>query len=234
MATDSKVTWLPLESNPDVMNKFIRNLGVPASWQLVDVLGLDPELLQMVPQPVLAVLLLFPYNDKIGLEIAKEDESADKAPTSDLYFIKQTISNACGTIALIHALANNVERIQLDADKSLKKFIDATKTLAPVEKAKILEVNEEICSAHKQHAQEGQTSTPNPEEPVSLHFVTLVNVDNFLFELDGRKTSAVNHGATTEATFLEDAAKVCKKFIERDPEEVHFSVVALTAAQGDN
>ena len=30
-----------------------------------------------------------------------------------VYFMKQTISNACGTIGLLHALANNLETLKL-------------------------------------------------------------------------------------------------------------------------
>ena len=45
------MSWLPLESNPDVLNPFIRRLGVPGDWEFTDVFGLDDELLAMVPPP---------------------------------------------------------------------------------------------------------------------------------------------------------------------------------------
>lgn len=40
-----------------------------------------------------------------------EDEAAkDKSDTQDfVYHMKQYISNACGTIALVHSIANNLD-----------------------------------------------------------------------------------------------------------------------------
>ena len=47
-----------------VDKEVFRKVGVPEEWEINDVFGLDDELLQMLPQPVLALLLLFPINDK--------------------------------------------------------------------------------------------------------------------------------------------------------------------------
>ena len=51
----------------------------------------------------------------------------------------QTIGNACGTVAMIHAVANT--QVQLD-DGFLKTFLEATKDLSPAERAKFLETDD--------------------------------------------------------------------------------------------
>ncbi|XP_010292330.1 PREDICTED: ubiquitin carboxyl-terminal hydrolase isozyme L3-like, partial [Phaethon lepturus] len=71
---------------------------------------------------------------------------------------------------------------------------------------------------------------PSIDEKVDLHFIALVNVGGHLYELDGRKPFPINHGETSDDSFLEDAIEVCKKFMERDPEELRFNAIALSAA----
>ena len=45
--------------------QYVANLGMEMKFQFCDVFGLDPDLLGMVPQPCIALLLLFPINDKV-------------------------------------------------------------------------------------------------------------------------------------------------------------------------
>ena len=45
--------------------QFLTSVGVSSKWRINDVYGLDSELLATLPSPALAVLLLFPLNDKV-------------------------------------------------------------------------------------------------------------------------------------------------------------------------
>ncbi|TNN66799.1 Ubiquitin carboxyl-terminal hydrolase isozyme L3 [Liparis tanakae] len=207
--------WLPLESNPEVMTKFVNCLGMRPTWQFGDVYGLDPELLGMVPRPVCAVLLLFPLTDTYEAFKQAEEEKLKgerQEVSPDVYFIKQTIGNACGTIGLIHAVANNQDRLEFEPESPLKKFIEQSSKMSSEDKAAFLEKDE----------------APSLDEKVNLHFISFVNVGGQLYELDGRKPFPIVHGKTSEDSFLEDAAKVCKAFMARDPQELRFTIIALS------
>ncbi|XP_012555781.1 ubiquitin carboxyl-terminal hydrolase isozyme L3 isoform X1 [Hydra vulgaris] len=221
--------WLPLESNPDVMNRYIKALGVDTDkWKFVDVYGLDDELLEMVPHPACAILLLFPINSNYEKNRIEEEEkvrSEGQFVSSCLYFMPQTISNACGTLGVIHAIANNMEVLQCEG--LLKAFIEQSKDLSLSEKALMLQNDSGITSCHDSSALEGQTLAPSREESVNLHFIALVQKEGYLYELDGRRPFPINHGRSNEETFLKDAAIVCKKFMEFDKESLQFNVVAL-------
>lgn len=140
--------------------------------------------------------------------------------------MKQTIHNACGTIALVHAILNN-PNIELDDKGVLSNYYQKTKTLSPDERGKILEGDMSFTDTHQELAQEGQTAAPDASTLVNHHFVALIHKDGELYELDGRKSFPVKHGATTSENLVYDAAEVCKKFVAIDPDNLGFSILAL-------
>eukprot|EP00039_Didymoeca_costata_P018833 m.335169 g.335169 ORF g.335169 m.335169 type:complete len:228 (+) comp17528_c0_seq1:127-810(+) len=220
--------WLPLESNPDVMNEFIHKAGVPESTSFYDIYGTDPELLGMVPQPCYAVLLLFP-SSKQGEHKAAEAARIEKdgqVVDPSAFYLKQTIGNACGTIGILHAIGNNLDSIELN-DGFLKSFMEDTKGMTPEERGAHLEKDEGITTAHGESAQQGQTSAPSENERVDLHFICFAEVNGSLYEFDGCKIAPINHGSTTKEDFLAKATGVCKQFMERDPTSMEFTMVAL-------
>ncbi|XP_026124938.1 ubiquitin carboxyl-terminal hydrolase isozyme L1-like [Carassius auratus] len=213
--------WKPMEINPEMLNKVLSKLGVGSSWRFVDVLGLEDESLSGVPSPCCAMMLLFPLTQQHEEFRSKQSVDACK----DVYFLKQTVVNSCGTVGLVHAVANNQDSVDFDSDSVLKKLLEDTSKMSAAERAKAFEQNKAIQEFHDAVADEGLCQ-PEPDK-VNFHFITFVNVNGQLYELDGRMDGPVNHGPTKQGSFVMDAARVCREFTEREKGEVRFSAVAL-------
>jgi len=73
--------WMPLESNPEVINAFIKDLGFDVSqFSLVDVLSTEQWAQEMVPQPVSAVFFLYPLSKN---QKEYEKKEAEKPQTEE-------------------------------------------------------------------------------------------------------------------------------------------------------
>ena len=106
-------SWAAIESNPDAFSELSWALGVPSlEWAWCDVYGLEPELLAFVPQPVVAVTLLWPSDSLAimqGKATRRDARATEPAPGSDgtpPFYMRQRVRNACGTVAVAHAIAN--------------------------------------------------------------------------------------------------------------------------------
>ncbi|CAI5467870.1 unnamed protein product [Closterium sp. Yama58-4] len=234
--------WLPLESNPEVMNDFVRKVGFPSTAGFHDVFGLDSDLLAMVPQPVLALLFLFLLPPE---ERAKEPEQHDQGGTpyqatpspeaaAQPFFVRQTIDNACGTIALLHAIGNNQHRLTLEQGSFLQQFFEKTKDMTPEDRAAYLEADTLLEKAHTDAAEAGDTRPPSIYECVDLHFVAFVTSGGRLYELDGRKPKPIDHGPSSPDSLLQDAARVMQKVIAASPNSLQFNVIAMSLVPPDS
>eukprot|EP00730_Choanoeca_flexa_P017380 TRINITY_DN8362_c0_g1_i2.p1 TRINITY_DN8362_c0_g1~~TRINITY_DN8362_c0_g1_i2.p1 ORF type:complete len:235 (+),score=54.89 TRINITY_DN8362_c0_g1_i2:533-1237(+) len=223
--------WLPLESNPEVMNKFVREMGLKGDYEFTDIFGLDPELLAMVPQPVAGVLLLFPLpKDDLDFNRTQAEEiSAKGQQVSDkVFYMKQTIGNACGTIGLLHCLGNNQDIVTFDEGSYLHEYYGKVNDQTPAERGATLEQSDGIGRAHEASCQEGQTQAPELDAKLDLHFICFVVKDGCLYELDGRKEFPINHGPSSTESILNDTAAVVKsQFMARSPDDLRFTLVAF-------
>ncbi|CAN8066677.1 unnamed protein product [Agarophyton chilense] len=223
--------WIPLESNPEVLTTFGRTLGLSPLLSFFDVWSLD--LLDMVPSPQYAVILLFPLTDKIVAAEAKATSSFETDSSKQPFFCKQTIGNACGTIAVLHAALNTTsDAFPLRENSFLDNFLKTTKEMDSSQRATKLQEDDSLDSIHEEFAQQGQTSAPSADEKVEVHFICFVERDGMLYELDGRKGYPVNHGQSAQTTILQDSAKVIKeKFMALDPTENRFTILSLSLNQ---
>ncbi|KAK9075620.1 hypothetical protein SSX86_003946 [Deinandra increscens subsp. villosa] len=240
----SSKRWLPLEANPDVMNQFLWGLGLPPlEAECNDVYGLDEELLEMVPKPVLAVLFLYPITSESEQERLQQN-STEQGPCDGVYFMRQTVGNACGTIGLLHAIGNITSDVKLVMaryiinilvfvfpveDSFLDKFYRSTASMDPMERALYLEKDREMEVAHSVAVAAGETEA---SDNVNDHFICFSCVKGRLYELDGRKTAPVSHGPSSRTTLLQDAAKVIKGMIAKNPNSMNFNVIAISKKVG--
>ncbi|KAL5183901.1 Ubiquitin carboxyl-terminal hydrolase 3 [Glycine soja] len=240
--------WLPLEANPDVMNQFLWGLGLPVDEaECGDVFGLDEELLEMVPKPVLAVLFLYPITAK-SEEERLQQENVKKDYSSKVYFMKQTVGNACGTIGLLHALGNITSEVKLVEGSFFDKFFKSTASMDPLQRAVFLENDREMEVAHSVAATAGDTVITDvvmkglvwlsylenlASDNVDTHFICFACVDGELYELDGRKSGPISHGPSSPSTLLRDAAKVIQSMIQKNPGSLNFNVIAISKKSKD-
>jgi ubiquitin carboxyl-terminal hydrolase L3 len=186
--------WVPLESNPELYSAWSSSMGLDTSkYAFVDIYGLDDELLSMVPQPVEAVLCLFPVTKEYETKRLEEDSHQEPfvGPEKDgeLIWFKQTIGNACGTIGLLHSISNTSARDTLSQTSPLAELLKEALPLNATDRAAYLH-------AHTSAAASGQTAAPSADDPVDLHFVSFVRdaKSKQLYELDGRRRGPVNRG----------------------------------------
>ncbi|CAE7227458.1 unnamed protein product [Rhizoctonia solani] len=229
--------WIPLESNPDVFNAWSGNLGLTTKlYDFSDVYGLDPELLEMVPAPSKAIVLLFPITDAIDQKAKDDDErlAKEEHPHIDptLIYIRQTISNACGTIGLLHAILNS--NITLTPRSPLAQFLELCKGRTPEERGKLLEETTLFAKAHMDAATSGQSDVPAPDHlDTNLHFACFViapspeTQEKRLIELDGRRAGPVDHGPCEQEKLLESVAKIVKERYIPVSSSINFSMLSL-------
>uniref|UniRef100_A0A8D0G6Y7 Ubiquitin carboxyl-terminal hydrolase n=1 Tax=Sphenodon punctatus TaxID=8508 RepID=A0A8D0G6Y7_SPHPU len=218
--------WQSMEINPEMLNKVLSRLGVAPGWRFVDVLGFEEDVLSTLPNPACALLFLFPLTAQHENFRQKQiGELKGQELSSKVYFVKQIPGNSCGTIGIVHAVANNQGKLSFDEGSELKKFLTAKAGLSPEERAKQLENNKAIKEVHNAVAQEGQCRVE--DDKVNFHFTLFVTVDGHLYELDGRMPFPVNHGTSSDNDLLKVSAKICRQFTEREQGEVRFSAVAL-------
>ncbi|XP_050440472.1 probable ubiquitin carboxyl-terminal hydrolase isoform X2 [Adelges cooleyi] len=214
-----------------VTRMFLHHMGVPDDWNMFDIYGLGEQELAMVPLPCASVIMLFPFNDAYENRRNEEElliKSKGQKVSEDLYYIKQYVGNACGTIALLHSVANNRDKIELK-EGLLKRFLDEGENLSPSDRGHLLEKNEEMSNAHKEVAIDGQSAAPDPADAVPYHFVAFVCKDNSLYELDGRKFEPINHGPSNPDSILVDTVKVIQeKFIAPESGNIHFTLLAMS------
>lgn len=98
------------------MSALLHKLGLSRKIAYHDVFSIDePELLEFVPRPAHALLLVFPVSATYEKFRVEEDSTRQEyegsGPDEEVIWYKQTIGNACGLIGVLHSVSNGAAKL---------------------------------------------------------------------------------------------------------------------------
>lgn len=234
-----KKTWVMLENNPEVMNQLASKLGLSSELQFYDVYSLDePEFLAHIPRPALALLVIIPLTpawekDRMAEDASKEEYAAS-GPQEPVIWFKQTISNACGSIGLLHCAINGPAAQFIKSGSDFDKIRADAIPLKMVERANMLYNSMPFEMAHKSVERFGDTPVVAGER-AGQHFVAFVKTDGRLWELEGSRKGPLDRGmlADDEDVLSPKALELGLKRVirleqEAGGEDLRFSCIALS------
>ncbi|EUC27384.1 hypothetical protein COCVIDRAFT_20022 [Bipolaris victoriae FI3] len=238
----AKKLWTMLENNPHVMNHLAKDLGLDTSvFSFHDVYSLtDPDMLAVIPRPVVALLVIIPltptWHEARTAEDKDKSEYAGKGETEPVIWFKQTIGNACGSIGLVHCLLNTPASDHIQPSSPLDQ-IRADALPKPIwERAKVLEDSDAFEKAHADAAKLGDTASPTPtsDEHSGQHFVAFVKAkDGHLWELEGDRKGPLDRGLLGDdedvlsSGALEKGIGRLMRIESEKGGDLRFSVIAL-------
>ncbi|RSH80357.1 ubiquitinyl hydrolase 1 [Apiotrichum porosum] len=156
------------------------------------------------------------------VQSAGAGSSSSSAPRVPLWIPQVNVGHACGTFAVVHALAATGLAPGLD------EFVAQCRALPPSKRTDLFRSSSLIHDAHNSVVAAGQ-STPRPEDWDDCdHFIVFVPYDGTLWELDGvaPRQGPFNRGVCEDV--LADTARVIRdKYLPVAGESIHFALLAL-------
>ncbi|UPK92771.1 hypothetical protein LCI18_003706 [Fusarium solani-melongenae] len=229
--------FIPLESNPTVFTELAHGLGLSPELEFHDVFSLDePDLLSLIPRPALALVLVFPTSPNYEADLQQLDKQTPEYSKSgadkDVVWFKQTINNACGLYGILHAVTNGAARDFIVPKSHLASLLTSVEPLKYLDRAAVLEEDEQLESIYKTVALQGDTEAPeNAEDEVDFHYVCFAKShrNGHLYELDGDRKGPIDRCALDQGddVLSERALGVISEFIRGVGKELGFSLLAL-------
>jgi ubiquitin carboxyl-terminal hydrolase L3 len=133
-----------------------------------------------------------------------------------------------------HSTAYLTNFLCTEKDSTLDEFIRKSIDLPPAERSRLIETTPALAAAHREAASQGDTSAPDAQDDVDLHYVCFAKGrDGALYELDGRRKGPVKlcELEQSEDVLSDKALKLGPlKFLEREGGDLRFSAVALAGS----
>jgi ubiquitin carboxyl-terminal hydrolase L3 len=243
--------WKPIEANPEILKDYTKRLGGPEKCEFYDVFSIEDWAIDMLPPDIDGLLLVysittlsslkdeernFEYNEKI------KNNAALSNIHKSIWFMKQTVENACGTVALFHLFANG-NRSLLQSNGVLNNFLVKTESMNPLERGEAFEHAPCISAAHHAIENEGQSRLRSEDNElhhsfnVNEHFIAFKNYGDYIVELDGRKNQPLLYEKKCFAnkttvqssnSFIRTALVLIQQYyMSLNPTDIRFTIIAV-------
>lgn len=178
----TKFEWPPLESDPEIFNRYFHKIGLPENIEFDELWSLDYKEVQPIDAPVIGVIAAI-RRPKGRFYIEDNVISYQNVP----FYMKQegSLDNACGLVAALHCIGNNANFIPLDPNSILGGYFTKANEKTPEERCKILEEDNQFKEAHLVSAKEGQSGIPSTQEKVCHHYIAFAPSEKGIVEFDG-------------------------------------------------
>ncbi|KAI1311728.1 ubiquitin C-terminal hydrolase L3 [Xylaria venustula] len=246
MAADKKF-FIPLESNPELFTELIHTLGMSKRLAFHDLLTLSPsdeELLSLVPRPALALVVVVPAPDGYAMRIAEEEKEVpqhdSKGDEEDVMFYRQTIGNACGLYATLHAVSNGEAREFVEPSSHISHLIETCIPLNNAQRTQVLESDSQLEAAHASVASRGNTAPPadvTAEPPFAYMTFVKSRKSGRLYQLEGCRKGPLDLGCVLgedEDLLSGRALDAVRRFAEEAGKgaDVGYSALVLSVTDG--
>lgn len=200
-----------------------------------DVYSLDePDMLALIPRPALALIFTCPNETFHRTRDEEYSLMTQYAGVGEhpVIWLKQTIHNACGLMAWLHAMCNGQPAQFIRADSALDKLRKAAVPLSVEGRALLLENSQALEHAHAEAAVLGDTSAPPARDHPGNHYICFVKSDDGrLWELNGGMKGPIDRGvlAADEDVLSDTALKSSiRPFLEKAHGDARFTIVAMS------
>ncbi|KAH8347644.1 hypothetical protein KR067_009905, partial [Drosophila pandora] len=218
-------SWCLIESDPGVFTELIRGFGCTGA-QVEEIWTLDAEAFHHL-EPIHGLIFLFKWvqDDKPIGRVVKD--------RSDVFFVRQVITNACATQALL-CLLMNLQHPDIDLGETLTSFKSVCQDLDPVVRGLCLSRESKIRSVHNSFARpvlfEVDMRQATVEEDV-YHFVGFMPIKGRLYELDGMQEGPIELAEISKGqNWLDVVRPIIEARMQRySVGEIHFNLMALVS-----
>ncbi|EAN79477.1 ubiquitin carboxyl-terminal hydrolase, putative [Trypanosoma brucei brucei TREU927] len=222
-------SWCLIESDPAVFTELIQRFGAQGV-AVEEIVQLEQEYLR-VHTNVYGLILLFKWKAR------KEGAATDGVvvPDAPVFFVQQTVNNACATLSIVNILLNHKESIELG--EVLGNFLSFTQDMNPYLRGTQVGECDALREAHNSFAPVELFSLDHsvPDAGDAYHFVSFVYKNSAIWELDGLQEGPILASDASDENYRDKLMEVVRKRIRDHSAEdttgagqgISFSLMAV-------